>query len=310
MEVTPEKAIRFTLSVEVVPDFELGSYEGLVLKKEEPEGFDAEFEKRMLALREKCATFRAVPRPTQNGDYAVCDYRTFEGDSPVGQPKSNVMLEVGDRLASEEVNAAILGAKPGDERSATVSFPPDYPGREFAGKTITYRFVVRDVKEKQLPEVTEEFAQDLGYESLDALRVDTNEQILGDRKRLTENGLKNQVFDLLTASHDFEPPDSWVQASLARLVRQYELPDDKETREKLLPIATKWARFDCLVARISDKENISISDDEIGAAVESLAESTKSPVEEVARLIDNPMYRNQLLREKVIRFIRDKAKID
>jgi trigger factor len=310
MEVTPEKAIHFTIAVEVIPDFELKSYEGIALKKEEPQGFEEEFERRLQALREKCATFKVVPREAKAGDFVVCDYRTFEGETEIGTVRSNVMLEVGDKLAADEVNAALTGAKAGDERAATIAHPADFPKPEYAGKTISYRFAVRDVKERELPEVTEEFASDLGFENLDALRVDINESILADRKQLTENGLKNQVFDFLTGEHQFEPPESWVAASMQRLIRQYELPDDDATRQKIAPVAQKWAKFDCIVARIADKENVAISDDEIGQAVTALAESTKSDPEEIAKLIDNPMYRNQLLREKVIKLVRDKAKVE
>jgi trigger factor len=310
MEVTPEKAIRFQISVEVIPDFEIKPYEGLVLKKEEPEGFDAEFDERLAALQEKCATFKVVNRAAKAGDFVVTDYRTMVGETVLGDERKNVMVEVGDKLASDEVNKALEGAKAGDERSADVPYPADYPNKDFAGKTVTYKFAVRDVKEREMPDVSEEFAQDLGYESLDALRIEINEEIIADRKRLTENGLKNQVFDRLTAEHQFEPPETWVKASLARLSRQYELPDDAQTQEKLMPVAVKWAKFDCIVARIADKENISISDDEIGEAVQALAAQSKSSVEEVAQLIDNPMYRNQLLREKVLRLVRDKARVE
>lgn len=310
MEVTPEKAIRFQISVEVIPDFELKDYSNLTLKKEEPQGFDEEFEKRLLALREKCATFKVVNRAAAAGDFAVTDYRTYDGQAEVGEPRTNVMVEVGDKLAADEVNQALVGAHAGEERTASVAFPADHPNKAFADKTITYKFTVRDVKEREMPEVSEEFAQDLGYENLDALRIEINEEILSDRKRLSENGLKNQIFEFLTEAHSFEPPESWTKDSMERLLRQYELTDDAATREKLSPVALRWAKFDCIVARIAEKESINISDDEIGEAVNALAENTKTPATEIAELIDNPMYRNQLLREKVLRFIRGKAKID
>jgi trigger factor len=309
-EVTPEKAIRFQVSVEVIPEFPLADYVGLKLKKEEPEGFDAEFDRRLQALREKCATFRVVLRPARVGDFVVTDYRTFDGEGEVGTARTNVMVEVGDKLASAEVNAALTEAKAGEERVAAVSYPDDYPNTELAGRTISYRFALRDVKERELPEVSEELAQDLGYESLDALRIEVNEEILADRKRLTENGLKNQIFEYLTAQHEFEPPETWQKASMQRLQREHELPDDEATRRRLGPIARKWARFDCVVARIADKESISIAEAEIGEAAAALAQALKQPPEEAARLVDSPVYRNQLLREKVLRFIRDKAVVE
>jgi trigger factor len=309
LEVTPEKAIRFMVSVEVIPDFELKAYSGLSLRREEPPGFDAEFERRVQSLRERCAEYKPLARPAQAGDYVVVDYRTSVDGADQGQPKANVMMELGDKLNAEEVNAALTGSRPGEERTADVPVPPDHQDKALAGRTMVYRFTVRDVKERILPELTEEFAQDLGYESLDKLRIELNEGILADRAKLAENGLKNQVFDFLTSAHDFEPPDAWVQAALERLRRQYELPDDEPTREKLRPSAVKWAKFDCLVSLIVEKEGLRISDDEMEQEVRDLAASTKRPVEEVRPLLDSPAYRNQLLREKVLRLVMDKAEV-
>jgi trigger factor len=309
LEVAPDKTVKFQVSFEVMPAFELKEYAGLALKKEAPEGFDAEFEKRLKVLREKCATFKPLSRPAQAGDYVVVDYRTFVGEAETGKPRANVMMELGDDLNSKEVNETLVGAKPGEERSAVMSFPPDHEDKELAGKTMTYRFTVRDVKERILPEVTEEFAQDLGFDNLDKLRIEINEEILHERKRLEMNGLKNQAFDFLTAEHQFEPPESWVGASLDRLRSQYNLPEDAATTEKLLPVATKWAKFDCIVAKIADKEKLTVTDEEIREQAEDLAKESKREVADVLPMLETAAYKNQLLREKVLRLIVDKANV-
>ncbi len=309
LEVTPEKTVRFLLSVEVVPHFELKNYTGLSLHREDPPGFDEEFERRVQALRERCAQFKPVSRPAQAGDFVVVDYRTEVDGTEHGSPKSNVTLELGDKLNAAEVNAALIGARPGDERVAEVPVPAGGGDPALAGKTMVHRFTVRDVKERILPELTEEFAQDLGYESLDQLRVEINEGILADRARLTENGLKNQVFDYLVSAHNFEPPETWVRAALERLLRQYELPDDEPTRARLRPVAERWAKFDCLVSVIAEKEGLRVAEQELAQEIEHLAEGLKKPVEEIRGLLDSPAYRNQLLREKVLRFVLDNSQI-
>ncbi len=309
LEIAPDKTIRFQLSFEVVPEFELKDYVGLALKKEEPTGFDAEFERRLQELREKCATFKPVSRPAQEHDFVVVDYKTFVGDAETGKPRTNVMMELGDAMNSAEVNTALVGARPGDERTATATFPADHSDKNLAGKTLTYKFTVRDVKERILPEVNEEFATDLGFESMDKLRIEINESILADRHRLTQNGLKNQAFDFLTAEHPFEPPESWVESSLDRLRTQYNLPEDEATRDKLMPVAQKWAKFDCIVARIATKENITVSEEELKEQARELAEESKRPVEDVESMLDTAVYKNQLLREKVLRLIVDKANV-
>jgi trigger factor len=309
LEIAPDKSIKFQLSYEVIPEFQLKDYAGLALKKEEPTGFEAEFERRLEELREKCATFKPVSRPAQEHDFVVVDHKTFVEDSEVGKPRTNVMMELGDQLNSPEVNTALIGTRPGDERTAQTTFPTDHADKKLAGKTMTYKFVVRDVKERILPEINEEFATDLGFESMDKLRIEINESILADRKRLTQNGLKNQAFDFLTSEHQFEPPESWVESSLDRLRTQYNLPEDDATREKLIPVAQKWAKFDCIVARIAEKEGITVTDEELKQQAQEVAEESKRPVEEVESMLSSAVYKNQLLREKVLRLIVDKANV-
>jgi trigger factor len=309
LEIAPDKAIKFQLSFEVLPEFELKEYAGLALKKEEPTGFDAEFERRLQELREKCATFKPVSRPAQEHDFVAVDYKTFLGDAETGKPRTNVMMELGDAMNSAEVNAALVDGRPGDERTATTTFPADHADKKLAGKTLTYKFVVRDVKERILPEVNEEFASDLGFESMDKLRIEINEAILADRDRLARNGLKNQAFDFLTAEHEFEPPESWVESSLDRLRTQYNLPEDEATREKLMPVAQKWAKFDCVVARVAEKEGITVTDEELKQQAQEMAEESKRPVDEVESMLGSAIYKNQLLREKVLKLVVDKANV-
>jgi len=309
LEVAPDRSVRFQLSFEVIPDFPLQEYVGLSLKKQEPTGFDAEFERRLRELRESCATFRPVDRPAQMRDFVVVDRRMYVGEAEAEKPRLNLMLELGDALNTAEVNHALLGAKPGEERVATLTIPADHSDQKLAGKSVTYKFAVRDVKERTLPEVDEELAADLGYASLDSLRLEINDQIVADRERQMKSGLKNQVFDFLIANHQFVPPRSWVESSLERLRAQYNLPKDPGTRDRLLPLAEKWAKFDCIVARIAAREGITVTEGEIRQQAQEVAAESKRPVEEVESILDTATYKNQLLREKVLKFVVDKANV-
>lgn len=309
LQVDPDKTIRFRLSVEVVPDFELRDWQGLKLKKEVPTGFEDEFQRRLDALREKCARFQPVNRPARTGDFVLVDYRTIENGNDVVPPRQNVLMHIGDPLQPEPVNLALEGASPGEERQAQVTFPDDYPDRNIAGHTRQYLFRVHEVKERIVPEVDEQLARDLGYADLDSMRREINEGILQDRAELVRNGLKNQVFDLLVSAHDFEPPQTWVESSLQRLRTQYDLPDDDDTRARLEPIARKWAKFDCIVARIARMEKIAVTDDETHSFANQIAAETGQPLEEVIQLLDSPAWRNQLLRDKVMDRILEAADV-
>ena len=309
LEIRPDKSVRLHLRVEVIPDFELRPYEGLKFRKQEPKGFDQEFERRLGELQDRCATFRSVQRPAATGDHVAVDYRLTDGDRELSKPRRNVMIQVGDRLNYAAVNRALTGVKAGDQVSVEVELPDDHPDKELAGRRVTYTFSVREVKEKTVPEVTEEFAQDLGYDNLDALRREINDSIIADRARLTRNGLKNQIFELLTAEHNFAPPESWVEANVARMLNEYGLPDTEDTRKRLRDAATKWAKFDGIVARNAGERQLQVKQEEVEGQIAAMAEGTGKSTEEVAPLLDNPSFRSQLLREKVLGHILEKAQI-
>ncbi len=309
LKIEDDKSIRFKALVEVIPDFELQDYNGIPLRREVPSGFDAEFEKRFNALREKCAIFQPVLRPARNGDFVSIDYVLKEKDRVIAGPKNNISIQVGAENNHPAINQALLGAVIGEERTGTIEFPPDHPDKNLAGKTVVYHLKVRGIKEKKLPEVNDEFAQDLGYENLDALRQSLNEEILAEWDKQVKDGLYQQIIDQLTSRHQFNPPRSWVEMHIAHLLQEFKLPDTPETREKLLPAAEKTARLDCIILRIAQRENITVSDEEIANKIQSLAEETGKKAAEIAPLIDNSSYRFYLLKNKVLDLILERANV-
>ncbi|MFO7637888.1 MAG: trigger factor [bacterium] len=308
-ELRPDKSIHVKLRVEIFPEFELKDYKGLAVERHEPTGFDQELERRMRQLQDRCATWRSVPGPAAKGLFVLADWRTFDGEAEVSKPRTNLMLELGDPMNFEEVNQGLVGAMPGEERAVEVTFPADHPEKTLAGRKVSFRFAVREVKEKVIPPVDEDLALALGYDTLDELRKDLNESILADRARLIVNDQKNQLFDQLLAAHEFTPPDSWVKHNLERLGREYDLPDDEGTGKKLTEVATRRARFDIIAERIARMENITVTPEEVEKQVRLLAEQSRRPPEEFAHLLDNPAVRAQLLREKVMEFLLENATV-
>ncbi|MEO0070860.1 MAG: trigger factor [candidate division WOR-3 bacterium] len=319
LEVAQDKTVRFRVSVEVIPDFELKPYTGLSLKRKEITGFDAEFERRLRALQERCAIFQPVNRPAQTGDFLLVDYILEENNQPLAPKKSNITIQIGaaelpgTASAGEtnlrKVQEALLNVSAGEERKVEITFPSDHPDKAIAGRTITYHFFIKGVKERVLPEINEDFAKDLGFESLDALRQAINNEILAERDEKTEEDLKSQIVDQLTSQYEFEPPRTWVEAQISRFLKEFNLPDTPEVKEKIQPIAVKFARLECIALRIAEKEGITITDEEIQTKVQELVEQTGHRPEEIASIIDSDSYRYLALKEKVINFILSKANI-
>lgn len=304
------RKLTFKIAFEIIPDFTLKEYKNLRLKKLEPTGFDEEFEQRLQQLLDRCATYIPLNRPAEKGDFILCDYETYEDGKLVSKPAQNVLIPINDTMNLKEINQGLLGAKPGEVREITITFPQNHQDRTLAGKTYTYKFTIRACKEKRLPELNETFAQDLGFKDLDALRQQLNEEILTDRARLVETDLLNQIYNQLVAEYDFEPPASLVTDAYNNIIQANGLEDTAETREKLLPIAKRQAKFKIIISRIAQQENITPTKEEIEVKIQQYAAQGELKPETLAKLPENPLFLYEIIKEKTMDFLLRNAKIE
>ncbi len=308
--LSEDKKLTLRISFEVIPDYELKEYKGIRLKKQEPTGFDQEFERRFKQLLDRCATFVSLPRPAESGDYLLCDYGVYEDDKLIGKLAQNILIQIGDAMNLKEINQGLVGVKAGETRTITVDFPQDYPDKSIAGKTRIYKFTIRDVKKKILPEVDDNFAQDLGFKSLEDLRQALNEEILADRAKLIESDLFNQIYNYLIREHNFEPPASLVNDVYNQMLKDYNLTDSDETLKKLLPIAKNRAKFNIIIARIAQKENIEPTPEEIEAKIEEYARQLKTEPAKLDHLRNNAVFSFEIIKEKTMDWLLKNAVVE
>jgi len=305
-----EKQLTFKISFEVVPEYELKEYKGIRLKRREPTGFDQEFEQRLQQLLDRCATYTPLNRPAEIGDYVLCDYGAYDDNKLVGKLAQNVLIQVGDEMNLNEFNEGLIGAKPGETKVITVTFPSDHPDESIAGKTLSYKFTIRDIKSKNLPELNDNFAQDLGFKDLDDLRQKLNEEILIDRAKVIEADLLNQIYQYLINEHNFEPPASLVNDAYKSILKDHNLSDSNEIREKVMPIAKNRAKFNIIITRIAQQENLEPTEEEIEAKLKEYAIKLNAKPEELERLKDNSLFLLELIKEKTMDWLLKNAKIE
>ncbi|MCX7784740.1 MAG: trigger factor [candidate division WOR-3 bacterium] len=306
--LSDDKTLKFDLSFEVIPNFEMKNYIGLKLKKQEPVGFDQEFERRIKTIQEKCATFITANRPAEIGDFILVDYEIYENETLVAKKQSGIMLQLGSERNHPNINQALLGCAAGEEKSVNLIFGTDHPEEILRGKTLTYKFYIRDIKIRQLPEIDDKLASNLGFKDLDDMRAQINEEILQERTRIIEEDLKNQIYRYLVADYDFEPPQSLVDYAYQDILSQYHLPDNEENRSKLLPLAIDKAKFDIILSRIAEKENITVTPEEIENEVQKYAQMGVSE-EQLKNLRFSSKFISAIQQEKTLDFLLQKAEI-
>ena len=285
--------LRFKAEFEVVPNIELGEYRGIEVPYQDPEVTDEDVTKRLEELREQKAEYVNVdPRPLENGDFAVVSLESISG--VVGEPvrQEEMVLEIGGADTFEAFTENLRGLSPGDEKQFEVVYPENYGAARLAGKTVKFHATVRGVRRKELPEVNDEFAQDLGdYRNLEELRDAVRKTIVAQRQFEAQQAAKDKIVDALVDRHDFPVPEAFVDRQIRTRVEQslramnadgvdlkslkLDWAKVKETqREK----AVREVKASLLLGRIAEREAIHATRDEVDKEVERLARAQREPV--------------------------------
>jgi len=287
--------LRFKAEFEVAPDFELGEYRGLEIPYADPVVTEEDVDKRLEELRNRKAEFvNEDPRPLQNGDYALISLETISGVE--GEPIANeaMSIHIGDTETLPEFNENLVGVSPEESREFDVTYPEDYGQERLAGRTVRFRVTVKNVRRRELPELNDEFARDLGdYQNLEELREAIRGSIRGERDYAAQQEAKNAAVDKLVQSHPFPIPEAFldrqIEFQLDRQLREMagqgvdprELAkrlDWDKLKESRREAATKDVRASLLLERIADAENIHANNDEVDRELAQIAKREREPI--------------------------------
>jgi trigger factor len=321
---------RYSFVVEVKPQVHAQDYKNIPAKRPPLEVSDEEVAAELALRRQTNFHLRSLeePRPIQQGDHAVLDFKTFADGKPVPDGEARGFhLEVGSNRFNPEFENELLGASKGEEREIQVAFPLDYGNKNLAGKKATFQVAVKDIKEKVLPELNDEFAKNLGeFESLEDLRSAIRQELESSKRKRIDDEVWVQICDELLNRNPFEVPKSMVEQELQRMLDtiRFRLSsqnltleqagmDEDTFKERNRQMAEKRVRTSILLERISHQEGFEVSDEELDQGLHSTAEKMNQPYDKVrdfyvrSNMMDS--YRHQLLEDKVINFLQDQADI-
>lgn len=319
--------LRFKAEFEVVPEIELGEYKGVEVPYHEPEVSDEDIDKRIEELRNQKAEYVNMdPRPLEDGDHAVVSLESLSGVDGEPLKTEEMTLEIGGADTLPEFSENLRGASPGEERELTVTYPEDYGSERLAGKTVTFRATVKGLRKKELPELNDEFAQDLGdYRDLEELRAAIKKGIHGQRQHEAQEEAKNQIVDKLVDAHEFPVPQVFVERQVRNRVEQSlramagEGVDPRQLNidwakvmETQKDKAVREVKASLLLSKIAAAESIHATRDEVDKEVERIARQQREPVAAVQMRFekDGTMNRivNHIQTAKTLNFLFEHAR--
>lgn len=284
--------ITFKAKFEVAPVFDLGEYRGISVIYTEPEVTDADIDERLEQVRGQKAEFvNEEPRPLASGDYAMISLESLSGVAEkVSQDE--LSLKLGDDSTLPAFTENLVGASPDETREFEVTYPEDYERKQLAGRTVKFRATVKAVRRKELPELNDEFAKDLGdFKTLDELKDQIRKNILREREHRAQEEAKHQLLDKLVDAHDFAVPDAYidqqiktnVENQLRSLVAQGMDTKDlkldwQKVRETQKDRAERDVKASLLLDKIGEREAIGATQEEVDREVQRIARQQREAV--------------------------------
>ncbi len=326
--------LRFAIEVAVRPVAQLGEYKGLEVGREEPSVPAEAVEGELGRLREGFARLNPVDRAAKEGDVVLIDYEgKIDGEPFEGGAAKDYLLELGEGRVLPELEKALEGAKGGEDRKTTVPFPDDYPAEEVAGKTAEFEVRVKEVREKELPELNDEFASEASeFDTLEELREHISDQIKQVLERQIAERFQEAALDAAVDKATVELPQPVIQARAEEMWRRVErslaqrgmepesyLQIQGRSRDEMIeqarPDAERALKREAVLEAVADAEGIEVTEEDMLEALrippghedhghpepaDALAEIRKSGREE--------LFKTDLRMRRALELIGDEAK--
>ena len=284
--------IKFKAEFEVAPVIELGEYRGVAVPYAEPEVTDADIAERIEAVREQKAEYvNEEPRALADGDYAVVSLESISGvDEKISQDE--LMMKIGDEATLAAFSENLRGASPDEVREFDIVYPEDYDRATLAGRTVRFKATVKAVRRKELPELNDEFAKDLGdFQTLDEFRETVRRTIFQEREHQAQEAAKHAIIDKLVDTHDFPVPGAYIDRQIEMNMEQQfrqlsgqgvDLSklnlDWVKLREAQAPRALRDVKASLLLDKVGEREAVAVTQEEIDVEVNRIARQHREAV--------------------------------
>jgi trigger factor len=327
VKLEPGEPLSFKAEFEVAPTIELKDYKDVTIPYQDPEITDEDVDQRIAQLREQKAEYINVdPRAVESGDYAVLSLESVAGVTGAPIKQDELTLHVGGEDTLSDFSDNLLGMLPGDEKEFDVRYPEDYGQAKLAGKTLRFHATLKGIRRKELPELNDEFARDLGdFQNLEELRETVRKSLFTERQFLAQQEAKGKIVDVLVERHEFPVPEAFIERQIESEVehrlqmlaaegvdpRSVKL-DWEKLKESHRDRAIHDVKASLLVNRIADTEQIYATQDEVDHEVQRIARQDREPAAAVRKRLEQEdglrRIANRIRTEKTLNFLFEHAR--
>lgn len=324
-----EQPFIFKASVPLPPIVELGEYKGIEVQRQVVEVTDDDVEAELKRLQDSNArTEKVEGRGVSKGDYVLADIASAPEGEELGDARRS-LIEVGSNMPEFDEN--ILGLEADQRKTFTIQYPEDYADDELKGKKAEFDVTIKEIRERKVPELNDEFAKSVGeYQTLDELKEDIRKRLIEGAEKKANTEVVNKIIDEIVSRSKVEFPDIMVDhevyhdlEDLQHNLDRYGITMDMYlrragiTQDQLLEQLRERARSrittGLVLGEIAEKENLSVSDEEIDSEIDRIAAESGAPRETVQAYLEakggKDSLVNQMLNQKIIDFLKSVSTI-
>ena len=301
------KPFIFAAEVAVRPEVELGEYKGVEVTKADAEVTDADVEEELKKVQDQNSrTVSVEDRAVKDGDMTVIDFEGFiDGEAFEGGKGENYPLTIGSHSFIDTFEEQMIGMNIGEEKELNVTFPEDYHAENLKGKPATFKVTVKEIKEKQLPELDDDFAQDVSdFDTLAEYKDDLKKKIAERKESEAKAKKESEAIEKVVEAAKMDIPQAMIDTQVNRMLEdfamrlqqqglsveqyfQYTGMTADKIMEEMKPEAVKRIKNSLVLEAVAKAENIEVSEEEFEAELQKMADMYKMEIEKIKEFMQD-----------------------
>lgn len=331
IQIEEEKPLIYEITVKVKPEVKIGSFDKIEVKKDIVKILKKDVDSEILRMQESQAKLIITKdRKAKEGDFLIIDSESFVDGVPLKDGKMNKQLiELGENN-SPEINKKLVGCSIGDEKNIVIKVPENSKDKELAGKAITYKIKILEIKEKELPEINDDFAKNFGnYKDLNEFKKSIKENLKNRAENISKNNYESELINKVEEVCEVKVPEVLVDREVNYMIKTLEedlktknisledylksiKADESKLKKEYKSVAEKRVKKELILDKIAKDQKIEVTDEELKKKIEEIAKDLKQdPIKVEATFKKNNNLnglKETIRREKIFEYISKQIK--